>query len=459
MTPPTTEAAPPLPTDRLERALAAWLPWQRWYAGKGRALTGVRLVRSAPVPLPDNRQDLRGFVLVLRAEFADGGADHFQTVVALAGTVPDAAAGHVIAALDDLVVYEAVADPVLLRALFRLVAGRQRSGDLAGTSEPAPDSARFATHPVGDCRPLGVEQSNTSVVVDDRYLVKFFRRLHPGVNPDLEVQRALLAHGSGRAAPVYGAVEGSLGDAPVTLAVIQRFLPGAPDGWSVVTRALEQGATGDLLTEAHRMGRTVARVHTALADAFGTVELTPPRLAALAAEMRRQLAEARTAVPELDPLAGDLTDAFDAVAALPGGATAQRIHGDLHLGQLLRGDAGWVVIDFEGEPALPIPERTVPHSPLRDVAGMLRSFDYAADLAVRPGPAGDPAQPPPSARAQDAFCRGYAAQAGTDPRDQRPLLYACVLHKAVYETLYEARHRPALRHVPLRALARMLGRT
>jgi maltokinase len=181
--------------------------------------------------------------------------------------------------------------------------------------------------------------------------------------------------------------------------------------------------------------------------------------AATAKQMHERLDAALEVVPELAPYAEDLRSAYDALAALPAGVPVQRIHGDFHLGQVLRTDAGWVLIDFEGEPARPLSERVALMSPLRDVAGMLRSFDYAAQHLLAEQPtvpaleyrAGEWAQ-----RNRDAFCAGYAHAAGRDPREDGVLLRAFELDKAVYEVVYEARNRPTWLPIPLGSIERLV---
>jgi maltokinase len=175
--------------------------------------------------------------------------------------------------------------------------------------------------------------------------------------------------------------------------------------------------------------------------------------------MHERLDAASEIVPELAPFADGIRSAYDAVAALPRGVPVQRIHGDFHLGQVLRTDAGWVLIDFEGEPARPLAERRALMSPLRDVAGMLRSFDYAARhlLAEQPGNpgleyrAGEWAE-----RNRDAFCAGYGRAVGRDPREDAVLLRAFELDKAVYEVVYEARNRPTWLPIPLGSIERLV---
>jgi maltokinase len=191
----------------------------------------------------------------------------------------------------------------------------------------------------------------------------------------------------------------------------------------------------------------------------------PSRLAdtsenhATAKQMHERLDAAVSVVGALAPFADDIHAAYEAVATLPAAVPVQRIHGDFHLGQALRTDAGWVIIDFEGEPARTLGERTALMSPLRDVAGMLRSFDYAARHLL----AEQTAAPHLEYRAaewaernRDAFCDGYASAHGRDPREDAVLLRAFELDKAVYEVVYEARNRPTWLPIPLGSVERLL---
>jgi maltokinase len=216
---------------------------------------------------------------------------------------------------------------------------------------------------------------------------------------------------------------------------------------------------GDFAGESERLGATTAEVHALLARVLPSRLADEAENAATAKQMHERLDAAVAVVPELAPYADGLRAAYDAVAALPGGVPVQRIHGDLHLGQALRVDDGWKIIDFEGEPARPLSERTALMSPLRDVAGMLRSFDYAAQhlLAEQPSSHGLAYRANEWAeRNRDAFCDGYARACGRDPREDTVLLRAMELDKAVYEVVYEARNRPSWLPIPLGSIERLV---
>lgn len=242
------------------------------------------------------------------------------------------------------------------------------------------------------------EQSNSSVVYGDTFILKLLRRIVPGVNPDLELPLALAREGCARVpAPTAWLTAEPAGESCV-LGVLQPFLQGASDGWELALRELAKGE--DFGAEARALGRATAEVHTALARALPTMTMGHTQVQMLADGMIERLDVAAQAVPALRPHAPALHSAFTALADLAAEGrtwTAQRIHGDLHLGQCLRSPAGqWWLIDFEGEPSRPLAERRMPQPPVRDIAGMLRSFDYAAHSAGSHAGAGPMRAGPPT---------------------------------------------------------------
>ena len=280
---------------------------------------------------------------------------------------------------------------------------------------------------------------------------------------------ALARLGSSHIAEPCGWVETRLDGAPTVLAILSRDLRAASDGWSLAatsvrdlyateegTRAAEAG--GDFEGEAERLGAASAQVHRDLAEAFGRSELEPEAVRELSEQMRRRLDLAVAAVPELAGYADKVGDAYSDLGKLIEPVPAQRVHGDYHLGQVMRTQTGWVVLDFEGEPASPLAQRRARSSPLRDVAGMLRSFDYAARHQLLSHPdAGSLAAKAADwvRRNSDAFCAGYAAAGGLDPAENSVLLRAMLLDKAVYEVIYEARNRPTWVPIPLESIAEL----
>ncbi|WP_431947753.1 maltokinase N-terminal cap-like domain-containing protein [Actinacidiphila sp. bgisy167] len=462
---------PPAPglLPALVPMLREWLPRQRWFAGKGRPISGFGLVSATELLPADGRLGAPGLLHLLLDVHHDAregasGAGHrlgqgqptdtYQLLLGTRALLPPALApalvGHAVGGpLDGLTIYEALHDPRLTSLLLERLRAPGRTGHLRFGSEPG------AAIPAGLAPRLSTaEQSNSSVIYGDTFILKLFRRVAPGPNPDLELSLALARAGSRRvAAPAAWFEALGLYDEPATLGVLQRFLPGSAGAWELALQAVEDGS--DFSGEAHALGRATAEVHLALARALPTSTLRRPQIELLAAAMAARLDAAAAAVPALRPYRAALRAAFDDLAALGARGTvlaAQRVHGDLHLGQALRTrPGGWVLIDFEGEPARPLPERRRAAPPVQDVAGMLRSFDYAARHH-------DPsaAEAPEWARTQRAaFCAGYAEAAGTDPRDEPVVIRAFETDKAVYEVLYEARHRPAWLSIPMAAVRRL----
>jgi maltokinase len=430
--------------NALAALLARHLPQQRWFAGRDRV--GVEVERVEPLCAEPVRL-LRALVRV------PGQSGIYQIVAALRApgfsapfleARPQAVIGEVATqAGERVLVYDALVDPQAATALLARVAPEER-----------------ATR----ARVIAGEQSNSSVVFDDRLILKLFRHVSDGPNPDAEVVRALQGVGFECIARLVADWHEQGRD----YAVVNEFLAGAVDGFELALQSVRElcARSTDAATsanafarEARLLGETTARMHVKLAAAFGTVRGEGN---AWAADMEAQLARVQE-VP------GDrIRAAYRRVAAAEDPGPAIRVHGDYHLGQAMWRDPRWFVLDFEGEPARPLAERRRPTSPLKDVAGMLRSFDYAAAVALcEPG---EPAPHGVDARASRwrehttrAFLDGYFATPGVDAvlpassRMRSAILDAFLLDKAVYEVAYEQAHRPDWVGIPQRAIARLLG--
>jgi predicted trehalose synthase len=237
------------------------------------------------------------------------------------------------------------------------------------------------------------------------------------------------------------------------LAFAQEFLPGVEDAWRVAAAAVASGT--DFSERSRSLGLATAQVHATLATAMGTREATPDDVAALTRSMRARHAAALSEVPALAEYDQMVSSSIEALSSARWPAL-QRIHGDYHLGQVLDAPGrGWVLVDFEGEPLRPLAERTQPDLALRDVAGMLRSFDYVAGSWEQEHPGRSAASWADQART--AFLEGYTSGNGRDPREDAPLLEALELDKALYEVVYEARNRPTWLGIPIAAIARLFA--
>jgi len=439
--------------EDLGAGLTTWLVAQRWFRAKARGASDVRTLRATELA--------EGLVHVLVS--VDG--EPYQLPLGVRTTVPEHVEHAVIGRLGDKAVYDATQDPELMGRLLDLIADGASAGGLDFLLEPGVE----LEHGVR-ARPIGVEQSNTSVVYGSQYILKLYRRPEPGPNRDVDLHRALRSAGVKHIAEPLGVVSGSVtggGGDEAVLGFLQEFLPDAVEGWATATASvrdlLAEGdlhadeVGGDFAGEAHRLGTAVAEVHAALANATGTITIDADAAAGEVDAMQARLDAVLAEVPDLAPDEATLRAAFDAVRARRRPLAVQQIHGDLHLGQVLRVTTGWVLIDFEGEPAATPEQRRAPRTPLRDVAGMLRSFDYAAFHLLAGMPDADRQL---AARATEwadrnraAFCDGYAQVAG-DPREEAVLLRALELDKAVYEVRYEHHNRPDWLAIPLAAIRR-----
>jgi len=451
-----------------EDTLAAWLPAQRWYSGSGATVRD--LVITSDTTLAAGDPELRHLIVTVTA---DGRAARYQVLAGIRSQVPQRLRHAVIGpAGPDRTAYEALHDPELTRVLLRGIADQRVAGPVRFVREAGADIDTGL-----DSLMLAAEQSNTSLVFGESAILKVLRRLFPGRSPELEVTSALARRGSRHVAEPFGWIETSDGHDPVLLAILSRFLPGASDGWSLAVTSLRdlysgdmvraQGtirpdeAGGDFAGEAFRLGVATAEVHADLAAAFGVTQEPPRAFADMAGQLARKLEGASAEVPELRPYADKLRGYYAELGAIRAPLPVQRIHGDYHLGQVLRTATGWVVLDFEGEPMVPLRLRRAPAVALRDVAGMLRSFDYAARQQLLDRPDGEKLRDTAAEwveRSQAAFCKGYAEAGGMDPQANATLLRALMLDKTVYEVVYEARHRPSWLSIPLDSIADSLCR-
>lgn len=460
-----------------ENMLTEWLVRQRWFAGKGRDVHDLAVISDTPIDAP-SAAELRHLIVCVSHGTT---VDSYQLFIGLRDGLPAELEHALIGESDGRLVYDALHDSELTRPLLEAIAGDATIGPLRFQRI---EGAEIETGV--DSLVLTGEQSNTSLVFGESSILKVFRRLAPGPNPDLEVSAALARLGSPHVAEPFGWIETRLEGAGTVLAILSRYLRAASDGWSLAAASVRDlyatvlsgpmassarsdrvdgpidqpgqagRAGGDFAPEAERLGVATAQVHADLAAAFGTSELEPDAIRDMAEQMYRRLDLAVAAVPELTRYADMIGTGYKDLAKLTDPIPVQRVHGDYHLGQAMRTQTGWVVLDFEGEPASPLAQRRARSSPLRDVAGMLRSFDYAArhqlithtDHLRLASAASDWVR-----RNCAAFTSGYAAAGGLDPEVNAVLLRALTLDKAVYEVMYEARHRPSWLPIPLESLA------
>jgi maltokinase len=449
--------------------LEAFLSQQRWFAGKSRSWQVTSAVdlgwlrREAPAVR----------ILLVTVTYEDGDTETYQLpVVHHSGPVETLMHVFIGEGIDDagkrVYVFDALHDKDATELWWRgITEASGGDGWVFHRNETAVEL------PVGGrSLVVGVEQSNTSLIFGDTAILKVFRKVSPGLNPDIEIHAALAAAGNTHIAQPLGWLEGrwpqSAEAATASLAIAQVFLRDATEGWELAKASVRDlyaeadlhadEVGGDFAGEAARLGAATAEIHVALAAALGTATLERKELVALADDMRDRLDRAANEVPELAEYADLLRGAFEELASFRGEVAVQRVHGDLHLGQVLRALDGWKILDFEGEPARPLEERRSPDSTAKDVAGMLRSFDYAARhllLDYRADPQREYRATEWAERNRDAFCDGYAASSGRDPRGDAVVLRAFEIDKAIYEVLYEARNRPTWLAIPMSAIRRL----
>jgi maltokinase len=470
-------------------AVADYLATARWFAGKGRELTVTGSVRVGTLGTPDRGWPVVAVELVTveytgaephehetyQVPLAFYDEDQGRLEHALVGTWKDDDFGTVVA-------YDAVHDreaaALYLRAFDDASGGSKVYGDLTFHRLPGHE-LDLDTHSTL----FSGEQSNSSVAFGEDALMKLFRKVNTGRNPDIVIHQALTQRQSDHVAALYGWLELAPRDGsaePVQLAMLQQFLRTASDGWDLALASVRDlfaeadlhadEVGGDFAGEAERLGLATAQVHDVLAEEFPTETWGADDLSTLSDAMLTRLELALAIVPQLAGHADALRATFADVATLGASgqsATAQRVHGDFHLGQTLRTVKGWKIVDFEGEPAKALSERVRPDLVWRDVAGMLRSFDYAAHAVEADVQAEADERRQIAFRATEwadrnttAFLRGYVENSGrtsdgTLSAEQDLILRAYVADKAVYEAVYEARNRPTWLPIPLGAIARI----
>ncbi len=471
-------------------ARMAYLSSRRWYAGKGREVSAVSLVRLPWLTSPDATPALR--TELIDVSYSDGHRHVYQ--------LPLAYREHGDAALDHAFIGYFPPEPGWgERVAYDLPYDRDAAATFMRFLSSGHAAGGMRAHVVGeidldqDPLVLSGEQSNTSIVYGDRMLLKLFRRVQPGRNPDIEAHQAFTRAGETVAPQLLGWLESDPdGDAEVRalggdLGMVTQFLPSATDGWALATASVRDllaeadlhadEVGGDFASEAERLGAVTARMHHDLADAFGTSAWAAEDLTRLTRALSGRFDHALARVPVLAGFDRAVRAVYAEVEGLTPPVTAHRVHGDFHLGQTMRTIPGWRIIDFEGEPGAPYESRVGFDSPMRDVAGLLRSIDYAAAHLLKDEPASSQSQFRASewrARNTEAFLRGYrvetvgaqperadreGVQTGVHPEswsaNDRTLLRAYELDKAVYEAVYEADMRPDWITIPLAALERL----
>jgi maltokinase len=426
-----------------EQELIDFVTSQRWYASKTKDVSHSQIVDRVVLREEGPRLEL----LLVEIRFDTGMHETYQLLA------------------DDTL--DALVDPRNVRELVTMMRRGVKLPGTDGTVEFAAVSG-FADE-WREARPVGAEQSNTSIVFDDELILKVFRRLEAGINPELELLRFLTEHGFENIAQLVGWYSYAGRQMDVTLGIMQRFV-GGHDGWAHALETMS-GGTDDFIASTRRLGEVTGRMHSILGSdsrdpSFSPEETSIESLGLLTATVDEEIESVFLSlpddVPELDPIRGrgeEVRERLRMLTNLGGAGRVIRHHGDFHLGQTLWAGDDWVILDFEGEPARSLPERRRKRSPLRDVAGMLRSFAYAASASPLLHGVEPPAGWEEQARAQ--FLAGYRAAveqslvpsgSGMDR-----LLSVFELEKAVYELRYELNNRPDWVGIPVAGIERMLA--
>ncbi len=464
-------------TDRI----AQDLPEKRWFGGKGRAIDAVEAVDHAR--LPDDEGTL--LLAIVRVHFKDGG-EHLYTIPLI-----EDSEGH----------RDALEDPQQLEVIGDLMAHGQAVRGENGVFRFSGPSLDPLAPPGHEVRVLSAEQSNSSIVFDEHMILKLFRKVEFGANPDIEITRLLTNEGFENIPPHFGevsyeaAAEEDEEPARIDLALAQGFVTEAEEGWSSILRHLRtiydaaedtddieaaiKERAGDAFDVIADLGSVTASLHVLLSREDLEEETAPEPfdLAELKewTESIRAAADnlARRGVDDLTSMRERIDERLDALAGIDHLGLRIRVHGDYHLGQVLRHWGQWLILDFEGEPARPLVERRAKQSALKDVAGMLRSFGYATNAVLFERAAPSDASwellqqwaETWEEMARDAFLTAYLAGSheGTflpsDRDDLQTLLDVFEIDKALYEIGYELGHRPDWVHIPISGIARLIERS
>jgi maltokinase len=451
-----------LPADDL----ASWVTTQRWFSSKLRDVQEFRVVDLIVLASDDPVVA----IVIVEARFGSGRHEIYQAPIAVRPRSSGWEEG-VIGVSGSHIVYDALCDEAAAAVLAGQFAGATTIERPQGCVRFHWDSAVGAPSAKPAMRTMGAEQSNSSIVLDERLALKVFRRIQPGINPELEMLRFLAAHGFTHIAALAGwyGYSGELMDA--TLGVVQRYVGGARDGWELAVEALV-AADRSFLGRLGELGSVTGNMHATLASAaddsaFAPEEPTVETLSLLIVRIDEQIERVFDELPELPevaPLAGrgeEVRDHLRSLSHVGVRGLMIRVHGDYHLGQTVYGPDGWVILDFEGEPARPLLERRRKRSPLRDVAGMLRSFAYVASAAALLRGADVPEDW--EAEARERFLEGYMA--AVDPAilpvgqsAVQKLLAIFELERALYELSYDLNNRPDWVGIPVDCITRLLIR-
>jgi maltokinase len=462
MTDPVQIAADEIRQCLDDESLRDWVADQRWYASKSRAVMGIEIIEG--IALGEAL-----YLALVQTRFATGTHELYQLPLTLRSGQDERDPEQRIARSPRWTVFDALVEPAeLVELVARMEAGSEIDAGAGNFSFHRVDGVQSVGREA-EVRPIGVEQSNSSLVIDERLMLKLFRKLEPGINPELEMVRFLTAHEFPNIASLYGWYEYDGHALAATLGIAQAFLPEAQDGWTLATREIAQ-APDTFLERLGSLGAVTAQMHTVLASDntdpdFAPEEPSVEALSLLTATVDEDIERMFVRLPDderLEPIVGRGQDVRERLAArshIGVGGRVIRTHGDYHLGQTLYTPQGWVVIDFEGEPARPLPERRQKRSPLRDVAGMLRSFAYATSALEIVS--GHRAPADFEARARDAFLEQYFAVVDMSllPGGEAAimnLLSIFELEKAIYELGYELDNRPDWVSIPVAGISRLL---